>query len=227
MLLVIGVGRTPYAALANSWGGDLVTQAGGRLLTAGLKASSGFARISNETVVDRDPDVIIAIPHGSPADLAKIGDYLRTNPAWAQDARRARVTSTWPTTTRCSRHGPTSPPRSARSARSTCTTDARDPAADPGPRGLGDGPLVAAVASLALGAVHIPVGDVLGALTGGGPRGATHEIVVGLRLPRTVDAILVGAGLGVAGALLQGALGNPLASPDVIGVTGGAGSAPC
>ncbi len=83
--------------------------------------------------------------------------------------------------------------------------------------------VVAAVASLALGAVHVPVGDVLGALTGGGPHGAMHEIVVGLRLPRTVDAILVGAGLGVAGALLQGALGNPLASPDVIGVTGGAG----
>ena len=33
---------------------------------------------------------------------------------------------------------------------------------------------------------------------------------------------MVGAALGVAGALLQGALGNPLASPDVIGVTGGA-----
>jgi iron complex transport system permease protein len=38
-----------------------------------------------------------------------------------------------------------------------------------------------------------------------------------------VDAILVGAALGVAGALLQGALGNPLASPDVIGVTAGSG----
>jgi iron complex transport system permease protein len=47
--------------------------------------------------------------------------------------------------------------------------------------------------------------------------------VLQLRLPRTVDAILVGAALGVAGALLQGALGNPLASPDVIGVTAGSG----
>jgi iron complex transport system permease protein len=35
--------------------------------------------------------------------------------------------------------------------------------------------------------------------------------------------MVVGAALGVAGALLQGALANPLASPDVIGVTGGAG----
>ena len=44
-----------------------------------------------------------------------------------------------------------------------------------------------------------------------------------LRLPRMVEALAVGAALGVAGALLQGALANPLASPDVIGVTGGAG----
>ena len=52
---------------------------------------------------------------------------------------------------------------------------------------------------------------------------ALRQIVVDLRLPRTVSALLVGASLGVAGALLQGALANPLASPDVIGVTGGAG----
>ncbi|MDX5435529.1 MAG: iron ABC transporter permease [Halomonas sp.] len=45
-----------------------------------------------------------------------------------------------------------------------------------------------------------------------------HEI----RLPRVVLAILVGACLGVAGLLLQGLVRNPLASPDVIGITGGA-----
>jgi iron complex transport system permease protein len=83
--------------------------------------------------------------------------------------------------------------------------------------------LAAVAASLALGAVHVPLADVVRLLGGGGPAGAAREIVVGLRLPRTIDAVLVGAGLGVAGALLQGALGNPLASPDVIGVTGGAG----
>lgn len=49
------------------------------------------------------------------------------------------------------------------------------------------------------------------------------EIILTLRLPRTVEAITVGASLGVAGALLQGSLANPLASPDVIGVTGGSG----
>lgn len=88
----------------------------------------------------------------------------------------------------------------------------------------GSAALVAAVlASLALGAVDVPVGTVWDVLRGHGEEGPFKEIVLQLRLPRTISAIVVGAALGVAGALLQGALGNPLASPDVIGVTGGAG----
>jgi iron complex transport system permease protein len=88
--------------------------------------------------------------------------------------------------------------------------------------------LVAAVvaglaASLALGAVDIPLHTVIDALTGKAEPGPLRQIVLDLRLPRTIEAVAVGAALGVAGALLQGALANPLASPDVIGVTGGAG----
>jgi iron complex transport system permease protein len=84
--------------------------------------------------------------------------------------------------------------------------------------------LVAGVgASLALGAVDVPLRVVIDALSGGGEDTPYERIVLQLRLPRTVEAIAVGAALGVAGALLQGALANPLASPDVIGVTGGAG----
>ncbi len=79
------------------------------------------------------------------------------------------------------------------------------------------------VASLALGAVDVPLDTVIDALTGAADPGPLRQIVLELRLPRTVEAVAVGAALGVAGALLQGALGNPLASPDVIGVTGGAG----
>jgi iron complex transport system permease protein len=79
------------------------------------------------------------------------------------------------------------------------------------------------VASLALGAVHVPLHDVVDALLGRGRDTPLTEIVLKLRLPRTIEALVVGAALGVAGALLQGALANPLASPDVIGVTGGAG----
>jgi iron complex transport system permease protein len=83
--------------------------------------------------------------------------------------------------------------------------------------------VLATLASLALGAVNIPVGEIAQILFGHGGRGTDRQIVEALRLPRTVEALLVGAALGVAGAVLQGALGNPLASPDVIGVTGGAG----
>jgi iron complex transport system permease protein len=78
-------------------------------------------------------------------------------------------------------------------------------------------------ASLALGAVDVPLRVVADSLLGNGDGTPLERIVLQLRLPRTVEAVAVGAALGVAGALLQGALANPLASPDVIGVTGGAG----
>lgn len=82
---------------------------------------------------------------------------------------------------------------------------------------------LATVASLAFGAIKVPFGEVLEIIFGSGKGGPSEQIVEALRLPRTVEALVVGAALGTAGAVLQGALGNPLASPDVIGVTGGAG----
>ena len=51
------------------------------------------------------------------------------------------------------------------------------------------------------------------------------DILTDLRLSRVLVAILAGAGLGLAGAMIQGVVRNPLASPDIIGVTGGAGLA--
>jgi iron complex transport system permease protein len=82
---------------------------------------------------------------------------------------------------------------------------------------------LAVIASLAFGAIKVPFGEVLDIIFGNGKGGPSEQIVEALRLPRTVEAMVVGAALGTAGAILQGALGNPLASPDVIGVTGGAG----
>jgi iron complex transport system substrate-binding protein len=84
VLLVLGVGRTPYAFLPNSWGGDVIKQAGGTLLTEGLKNSGGFARISNEFVAQRNPDVIIAVPHGTTdaAGRKELAAYLKDNVAW-------------------------------------------------------------------------------------------------------------------------------------------------
>lgn len=82
VLVILGVGRTPYAMLSNSWGGDLVAQAGGALLTRGLTSPSGTARISDEIVVQRNPDIIIAVPHGSPGAISRLAAYYRNNPNW-------------------------------------------------------------------------------------------------------------------------------------------------
>lgn len=84
VLLILGVGRTPYAFLENSWGGDVIKQAGGRLITKDLQNGGGFQRISNEYVVEQNPDVIIAVPHGttSSADRDALATALKTNVAW-------------------------------------------------------------------------------------------------------------------------------------------------
>ena len=81
--------------------------------------------------------------------------------------------------------------------------------------------LVFAALSVVLGAVHMAPGDALRAALGfGDPMSVT--IVRTLRLPRVALAALLGAGLGMSGATLQGAMRNPLAEPYLLGVSGGA-----
>lgn len=53
--------------------------------------------------------------------------------------------------------------------------------------------------------------------------GLEESVVANLRLPRIILAMLVGAGLAVSGAAFQGLFGNPLVSPDILGVSAGAG----
>jgi iron complex transport system permease protein len=82
----------------------------------------------------------------------------------------------------------------------------------------------AALLSLALGARAIPLRDVADALFhGGGSRDAA--IVNSLRVPRTLLGIVVGAALGIAGALMQALTRNPLADPGLLGVNAGAAAA--
>ncbi len=57
----------------------------------------------------------------------------------------------------------------------------------------------------------------------GDPASGPHAILFDIRLPRTVAALVVGGALGLAGAVMQGLLRNPLADPGVLGVSGGAG----
>ncbi|WP_433212715.1 FecCD family ABC transporter permease [Microtetraspora malaysiensis] len=81
----------------------------------------------------------------------------------------------------------------------------------------------AAVATLSLGRLGIPVTDLPGALTGGAD--GTQAFVLGrLRGPRLVVAAGTGAALGLSGALFQTVTRNPLGSPDVIGLAAGAGA---
>lgn len=77
------------------------------------------------------------------------------------------------------------------------------------------------VISIALGAADLPLSAVLDALRGAGEDPA-RAIVLNLRLPRATLAVLVGGSLGLAGAVFQALLRNPLAEPYVLGVSGGA-----
>lgn len=75
--------------------------------------------------------------------------------------------------------------------------------------------------SLSFGDMVMPIGKVVATLFGGGD-GGSRFVVLELRLPRALLAILVGAGFGLSGAVFQTVLRNPLASPDLIGISAGA-----
>ncbi|GAA3020753.1 FecCD family ABC transporter permease [Microbacterium dextranolyticum] len=80
------------------------------------------------------------------------------------------------------------------------------------------------VAMLMLGNTIYPLSDVVGVLLGQQVPGASFTVGT-LRLPRAVTAVLAGVAFGVAGSTFQTMLRNPLASPDVIGITSGASAA--
>ena len=79
---------------------------------------------------------------------------------------------------------------------------------------------LAAATTLMVGQYPLTPAEVWSALTGSAHRAAQY-VVVQVRLPRLTMALLVGAALGAAGALLQSLLRNPLASPDLLGISGG------
>ncbi|NOU63406.1 iron chelate uptake ABC transporter family permease subunit [Paenibacillus sp. LMG 31461] len=77
------------------------------------------------------------------------------------------------------------------------------------------------IISTGVGSITIKPLNVIKAVFGYGTD-SSMMIVRSLRLPRVIVAVLIGASLGVAGAILQGIVRNPLTSPDTIGTTGGA-----
>lgn len=100
---------------------------------------------------------------------------------------------------------------------------------------LGLALLLVSVLAAGAGQLSIPAGEVVGSVLHrlglGGAEVASHgngeQALWTIRFPRVLMAVLVGAALGTAGALMQGVFGNPLAEPGVAGVSSGAAVAAC
>ena len=86
-------------------------------------------------------------------------------------------------------------------------------------------PTVTGILCMCFGRMKLPVSDVIGSIcsifTGEIDNLQTYSVVVNLRLPRILMAIIVGAGLTCAGDTFQSLFSNPLATPDILGVTSG------
>lgn len=88
---------------------------------------------------------------------------------------------------------------------------------------LGIALILAFLLNLSLGSVKIPFTDVVHSLTGGEASKSTWEyIILHYRLPKALTALLAGMGLSISGLLMQTLFRNPLAGPDVLGLSSGA-----
>lgn len=83
--------------------------------------------------------------------------------------------------------------------------------------------LLCVLLSLSLGAVSISPWEAIGALFKGETGNAAFRIMFYLRLPRVLGGALAGGALAVAGGVIQAVLGNPMASPHLLGVNAGGG----
>lgn len=86
-------------------------------------------------------------------------------------------------------------------------------------------PTVTGILCMCFGRMKLPVSDVINSIcsifTGEIDNLQVYSVVVNLRLPRILMAIIVGAGLTCAGDTFQSLFSNPLATPDILGVTSG------
>ena len=80
--------------------------------------------------------------------------------------------------------------------------------------------VLVAVASVAFGARGVTWADIVAGVSGS--QETLAEAAVSQRVPRTLLALVVGAALGVSGALMQGVSRNPLADPGIFGINNGA-----
>ncbi len=84
--------------------------------------------------------------------------------------------------------------------------------------------LLSLILSISLGAVNIPYREIISVVLGK-KEGINNTLIWDIRIPRTLVAGLVGIALSLSGATLQGIMRNSLASPNIIGVSSGAGLA--
>lgn len=76
--------------------------------------------------------------------------------------------------------------------------------------------------NVCIGSVNIPLGEVLEILSGNGKGSTNGDIVLQMRLPRAIAALLLGGGLSLSGYLLQTFFHNPIAGPFTLGISSGA-----
>lgn len=79
--------------------------------------------------------------------------------------------------------------------------------------------------SLCVGRYSLPLGDMLSVfgMASGEVKDVAKTVLLNIRLPRSLAALLVGAGLSISGAAFQGLFRNPLVGPSILGVAQGAG----
>lgn len=85
--------------------------------------------------------------------------------------------------------------------------------------------VVFTIAAVLIGSSTVSLSELFALLTGGSISDSARSILVNVRFPRVLAALLSGAALAISGALIQAVLDNPLAGPNIIGINSGAGLA--
>ncbi|MDR0501466.1 MAG: iron ABC transporter permease [Coriobacteriales bacterium] len=83
--------------------------------------------------------------------------------------------------------------------------------------------VLVSIIAFVVGSSSVGIADIWTLISGGELRASAYSILVNVRLPRILAALLAGAALAAAGAIIQAVLDNPLASPNIIGINSGAG----
>ncbi|ASK79652.1 hypothetical protein CF386_11400 [Paraphotobacterium marinum] len=78
--------------------------------------------------------------------------------------------------------------------------------------------ILVSIAALTIGPMNIPISSFFNSITNSG---LNHYIIYDVRLPRIIATIFVGAAMASSGAIIQGLFQNPLAAPDILGISAG------